>query len=295
LAGDPKRRLRCTIFDRAKMEELGMGALLGVAQGSHEPPRFILFEYDCGDPNAPSVAIVGKGLTFDAGGISIKPSAKMEEMKFDMCGGAAVLGIMSVLADTGVKVNVIGAVPSTENLPGGGAYKPGDILRSHSGKTIEVQNCDAEGRLILADALSYVARVHKPAAIVDMATLTGAVVIALGHYGAALLSNDDALAARIEGAAARSGDRLWRLPIWEEINDHLKSDYADLKNIADASAGAGTITGAAFLGNFVDGVPWAHIDIAGTAYWEKDRPHLPKGPSGYGVRLIVDLLRSWGK
>jgi leucyl aminopeptidase len=202
---------------------------------------------------------------------------------------------MSVLADAGVKVNVIGAVPSTENLPGGGAYKPGDILKSHSGKTIEVQNCDAEGRLILADALSYVARVHKPAAIVDMATLTGAVVIALGHYGAALLSNDDALAARIEGAAARSGDRLWRLPIWEEINDHLKSDYADLKNIADAGAGAGTITGAAFLGSFVDGVPWAHIDIAGTAYWEKDRPHLPKGPSGYGVRLIVDLLRTWDK
>ncbi|MBM3286626.1 MAG: leucyl aminopeptidase [Candidatus Eisenbacteria bacterium] len=294
LAADPARSLRCTIFDRAKMKDLGMGALLGVAKGSHEEPRFILLEYSAGDPGASTVAVVGKGLTFDAGGISIKPSAKMEDMKFDMCGGAAVLGIMSVLKEAGVKVNVVGAVPATENLPGGGAYKPGDILRSYSGKTIEIQNCDAEGRLILADALSYVARVHKPAAIVDMATLTGAVVIALGHYGAGLLSNDEPLAARIEDASKRSGDRLWRLPIWEEMNDHLKSDFADLKNIGDASAGGGTIIGGAFLGNFVDGIPWAHIDIAGTAYWEKDRPHLPKGPSGYGVRLIVDLLRHWG-
>jgi leucyl aminopeptidase len=293
IAEDPKRRLRCTIFDSAKMKDLGMGALLGVAKGSHEPPRFILLEYACGDPAAPTIAIVGKGLTFDAGGISIKPSLGMQEMKFDMCGGAAVLGIMSVLAESGVKVNVVGAVPSTENLPGGGAYKPGDILKSYSGKTIEIQNCDAEGRLILADALAYVGRNHKPSAIVDMATLTGAVVIALGHYGAALLSNDDSLAARIEESSRRSGDRVWRLPIWEEMNDHLKSDYADLKNIADSSAGGGTITGAAFLGNFVEGIPWAHIDIAGTAYWEKDRPHLPKGPSGFGVRLIVDLLRSW--
>jgi leucyl aminopeptidase len=286
-------KLRCTIFERQKMEELGMGALLGVAKGSHEPPRFIILEYDCGDAKAPTVALVGKGLTFDAGGISIKPAAKMEEMKYDMCGGAAVLGIMSVLRDAGVKVNVIGAVPSTENLPGGGAYKPGDILRSFSGKTIEVQNCDAEGRLILADALAYVAKTYKPAAIVDMATLTGAVVIALGHYGAGLLSNNDDLASRLEESSRRTGERVWRLPIWEEMGEHLKSDFADLKNIADGSAGAGTIVGAAFLGNFVEGVPWAHIDIAGTAWWEKDRPYLPKGPSGFGVRLIVDMLRAW--
>jgi leucyl aminopeptidase len=286
-------KLRCTIFERQKMEELGMGALLGVAKGSHEPPRFIILEYDCGDPKAPTVAIVGKGLTFDAGGISIKPSAKMEEMKYDMCGGAAVLGIMSVLRDAGVRVNVIGAIPSTENLPGGGAYKPGDILRSFSGKTIEVQNCDAEGRLILADALSYVAKTYKPAAIVDMATLTGAVVIALGHYGAGLLANNDELASRLEESSKRTGERVWRLPIWEEIGEHLKSDFADLKNIADGGAGAGTIVGAAFLGNFVDGVPWAHIDIAGTAWWDKDRPYLPKGPSGFGVRLIVEMLRAW--
>lgn len=287
------QKLRCSIFDAAKMKELGMGALLGVAKGSHEPARFILLEYDCGRKDAPTVAIVGKGLTFDAGGISIKPSAKMEDMKYDMCGGAAVLGVMSIIRDLGVGVNVVAAVPSTENLPGGGAYKPGDILRSFSGKTIEIQNCDAEGRLILADALSYVVQTHKPAAVIDLATLTGAVVIALGHYGAGLLANDDALAGKIEEASRRSGDRLWRLPIWEEMGEHLKSDFADLKNIADGSAGAGTIAGAAFLSNFVDSTPWAHIDIAGTAWWEKDRPHLPKGPSGYGVRLLAELLRTW--
>ena len=285
--------LRCTILDRQKLEELGMGALLGVARGSHEPPCMILLEYGCGDPKAPTVAVVGKGLTFDAGGISIKVAAKMEEMKFDMCGGAAVLGILSALNDAGVRVNVIGVIPATENLPGGGAYKPGDILRSYSGKTIEVQNCDAEGRLILADALAYVAKNFKPAAIIDMATLTGAVVIALGHYGAGLLANDDALAAKIEEASRRTGERVWRLPIWEEMNEHLKSDFADIKNIADGNAGAGTIAGGSFLSNFVEGIPWAHIDIAGTAWWEKDRPYLPKGPSGFGVRLIIELLRNW--
>jgi leucyl aminopeptidase len=285
--------LGCRILDRAKMEELGMGALLGVARGSDEPPRFIILEYQCGDPKAQTVAIVGKGLTFDSGGISIKPAGKMEEMKYDMCGGADILGIMSVVRDAGVKVNVIGAIPSTENLSGGSAYKPGDILRSYSGKTIEVQNCDAEGRLILADALAYVVKNYHPAAVIDLATLTGAVLIALGHYGAGLLGNDDALIAKLEAASRRTGERVWRLPIWEEMNDHLKSDFADIKNIADAGAGAGSIVGAAFLGNFVEDVPWAHLDIAGTAYWEKDRPYLPKGPSGFGVRLVIELLRGW--
>ena len=236
---------------------------------------------------------MGKGLTFDSGGISIKPSAKMDEMKYDMCGGAAVLGIMSVVRDVGVPVNVVGAIPSCENLSGGSAYKPGDILRSYSGKTIEVLNCDAEGRLILADALSYVAQNYKPAAIIDMATLTGAVVIALGHYGAGLITPDDRLADRITRAAQRTQERIWRLPLWEEMNEHLKSSFADLKNIGDAGAGAGTIVGGAFLSNFVHQVPWAHIDIAGTAWWEKDRPYLPKGPSGYGVRLVLDALRAW--
>lgn len=285
--------LGCRIFDRAKMEELGMGGLLGVARGSDEPPRFIVLEYQCGDPKAPTIAIVGKGLTFDSGGISIKPASKMEEMKYDMCGGATVLGIMSVVRDSGTRVNVVGAIPSTENLSGGSAYKPGDILRSYSGKTIEVQNCDAEGRLILADALAYVVKNYHPAAVIDLATLTGAVLIALGHYGAGLLGNDDPLLARIEDASRKTGERVWRLPIWEEMNEHLKSDFADLKNIADSSAGGGTIAGAAFLGNFVEGVPWAHLDIAGTAYWEKDRPYLPKGPSGFGVRLLIELLRNW--
>jgi leucyl aminopeptidase len=238
---------------------------------------------------------VGKGLTFDSGGISIKPAAKMEEMKYDMCGGAVVLGVLSIVRDLGIGVHVVGAVPSTENLSGGSAYKPGDILRSYSGKTIEVQNCDAEGRLILADALAYVAKNHKPAAIIDLATLTGAVVIALGHYGAGLLSTEDALAARLEEASRRTGERLWRLPLWEEMGEHLKSDFADLKNIADGSAGAGTIVGGTFLSQFVEKIPWAHIDIAGTAWWEKDRPYMPKGPTGYGVRLILDTLRHWSR
>jgi leucyl aminopeptidase len=285
--------LNCRILDRAKMEESGMGALLGVARGSDEPPRFILLEYQCGDENAPTIALVGKGLTFDSGGISIKPAAKMEEMKYDMCGGADILGTMSIARDIGLHVNVIGAIPSTENLSGGSAYKPGDILRSYSGKTIEILNCDAEGRLILADALSYVVKNYKPAAIIDLATLTGAVVIALGHYGAGLLGNNDPLLQKIEESSKRTGERVWRLPIWEEMGEHLKSDFADLKNIGDGSAGAGTIAAAAFLSNFVDGTPWAHLDIAGTAWWEKDRPYVPKGPSGYGVRLLVDLLRSW--
>ncbi|MBD3161437.1 MAG: leucyl aminopeptidase [Candidatus Eisenbacteria bacterium] len=290
-----EQRLKATVLDRARMEKLGMGALLAVSQGSDQPPYLILLEYDCGDRSAPTVALVGKGLTFDSGGISIKPAAKMDEMKYDMCGGAAVLGVMSAVRDLEIPVNVIAAVPASENLSGASAYKPGDVLKSYSGKTIEVLNCDAEGRLILADALSYVARKHKPDAIVDMATLTGAVIVALGHYGAGLVSTDDELAADLVEAAERSGDRIWRLPLWEEMNDHLKTDFADLKNIGDGSAGAGTIVGGAFLSNFVDGIPWAHVDIAGTAWWDRDRPHLPKGPTGYGVRLIVDLLRNWKK
>jgi len=190
-------------------------------------------------------------------------------------------------------VDVVAAIPSTENLPSGRATKPGDVFRSLQGKTIEVLNTDAEGRLVLADALTWMAREHRPAAIVDLATLTGAVVIALSHYGAAVLANDDALAERLRVASERSGDLSWRLPLWEAYPEHMKSETADLKNIADPTAGGGTIAGGVFLREFVEGIAWAHVDIAATAWWDKDRPHLPKGPSGYGVRLLLDLLEGY--
>jgi leucyl aminopeptidase len=285
--------LSVTVMDREECEKAGMGAFLGVAKGSDEPPRFIVLEYNMGKKDAPLIALVGKGLTFDAGGISLKPALNMHEMKYDMCGAAAVLGTMKSLPALAVPVRVVAAVPATENLPSGKATKPGDVVRSFSGKTIEVLNTDAEGRLILADALSWVVKTRQPAAVVDLATLTGAVVIALGHYGAAVLSNNDALAGRIEEASRKSGERVWRLPLWEEYPEHLRSDTADLKNIPDTSAGAGTIAGGAFLKEFVGETPWAHVDIAGTAWWDKDRPHLPKGPSGYGVRLLLDLLEGY--
>jgi len=280
------------VIEREEAERLGMGAFLGVAQGSDQPPKFIVLEYR-GDASAPTVGLVGKGITFDTGGISLKPGPKMDEMKYDMCGAAAVLGTMSSLRDLGVKVNVVAAIPATENMPGPRATKPGDVHTSFSGKTIEVLNTDAEGRLVLADGLSYIARQYRPDALIDIATLTGAVIIALGHYGAAVLSNDDALCERIQAASARSGERTWRLPIWEEYPEHMKSPFADLKNIADGNAGAGTIAGGAFLAEFVEGRPWAHLDIAGTAWWDKDRPHIPKGASGYGVRLLLDLIESY--
>jgi len=288
-----ERGLACQVFDREACAEMGMGAFLSVAQGSDQPPAFITLRYSCGRPGAPLIGLIGKGLTFDAGGISLKPPLNMHEMKYDMCGAAAVIGAMSALPLLRPGVDVVAAIPSTENLPSGRATKPGDVFRSLQGKTIEVLNTDAEGRLVLADALTWMAREHRPAAIVDLATLTGAVVIALSHYGAAVLANDDALAERLRVASERSGDLSWRLPLWEAYPEHMKSETADLKNIADPTAGGGTIAGGVFLREFVEGIAWAHVDIAATAWWDKDRPHLPKGPSGYGVRLLLDLLEGY--
>lgn len=284
------QELGLTVLGPDEAAHLGMGAFLGVTQGSVEPPRMIFLHYTCPDPAAPTVALVGKGITFDTGGISLKPGAKMDEMKYDMCGAAAVLGAMSVVRALGVPVHVVAAVAAAENMPSGSAVKPGDVLTSYSGKTIEVLNTDAEGRLVLADALAYVVGNHAPAAVLDFATLTGAIIIALGHYGAGVFSNDDALWQRLETAGSTSGDRVWRLPIWEEMGKHLESPFADLRNIADGGAGGGAIAAAAFLREFVGETPWAHVDIAGTAWWEKDRPHLPKGASGFGVRLALDFL-----
>ena len=274
-----------TILDRAQIKKEGMGALLAVAQGSAEEPRFIVLEYQ-GGSGAP-VVLVGKGVTFDSGGLSIKPALNMEDMKFDKSGATAVLGTFEVLGRLKPKINVVGLIPATENLPSGTAIKPGDVVKSHLGKTIEIINTDAEGRLILCDALSY-ARRFKPAAAIDAATLTGAVVIALGHHAIGMLGNDEALLAEVRDAGERAGERCWPLPLWEDYRELLKSDVADLKN--SGGRAAGTIAGAWFLREFVDTFPWVHLDIAGTAYLESEAASHAKGPTAVGVRLFTEFL-----
>src|SRR6266550_2457138 len=274
------------LADRAKLQQEGMGALLAVAQGSDQEPRFIVLEYR-GAGEAPPVALVGKGVTFDSGGISIKPAQNMEDMKFDMSGAAAVLGTFETLGLLKPKVNVVGLIPATENLPSGHAVKPGDVVKSHFGKTIEIINTDAEGRLILCDALSYVRR-FKPAAVIDIATLTGAVVVALGQVAIGAMGNDEALLAEVREAGERAGERCWPLPLWDEYRDLLKSDIADVKN--SGGRGAGSIAGGWFLREFVDGYPWVHLDIAGTAYTDGEGPHQAKGPTAIGVRLFTEFI-----
>lgn len=285
-----RRRIKVKVLDVGDMKELGMNALLGVSRGSHEPAKFIILEYSGGSKTDPPLALVGKGLTFDSGGISIKPSEKMDEMKSDMAGGAAVMGTIRAAADLGLPVNLVGLIPATENLPGGGAYKPGDILKSLSGKTIEVINTDAEGRIILADALTYAGR-FKPAAIIDLATLTGACIVALGEHVIGMMGNDDKMKERIRQAGEKTGERVWELPLWEEYQELIKSDVADYKNAGGRPAG--TITAAVFLSKFVDKYPWVHLDIAGPAWQSKESPYIPKGASGVGVRLLIELLRRW--
>jgi len=275
-----------TVLDRAQMKKEGMGALLAVAQGSAEEPRFIVLEYKGGGAQAP-VVLVGKGVTFDSGGISIKPAQNMEDMKFDMSGAAAVLGTFETLGRLKPKLNVVGLIPSTENLPSGTAVKPGDVIKSHLGKTIEIINTDAEGRLILCDALSY-ARRFKPAAVLDAATLTGAVVVALGHHAIGIMGNDEALLAEVRDAGERAGERCWPLPLWDEYRDLVKSEIADVKNSGGRSAG--TIAGAWFLREFVEGFPWVHLDIAGTAYMDSESVIQGKGPTAVGVRLFSEFL-----
>jgi len=285
-----RRRIKVKVLDVGDMKELGMNALLGVSRGSHEPAKFIILKYSGGSKTDPPLALVGKGLTFDSGGISIKPSEKMDEMKSDMAGGAAVMGTIRAAADLGLPVNLVGLIPATENLPGGGAYKPGDILKSLSGKTIEVINTDAEGRIILADALTYAGR-FKPAAIIDLATLTGACIVALGEHVIGMMGNDDKMKERIRQAGEKTGERVWELPLWEEYQELIKSDVADYKNAGGRPAG--TITAAVFLSKFVDKYPWVHLDIAGPAWQSKESPYIPKGASGVGVRLLIELLRRW--
>ena len=283
-----EHRLKATILDRGGIEKEGLGALLAVARGSEEEPRLIVLEYS-GGKGAP-LALVGKGVTFDSGGLSLKPAENMETMKYDMAGAAAVLGAVDAIARLGLAVNVVAVVPATENLPSGRATKPGDVIHSYAGKTIEVLNTDAEGRLILADALAYAASKYEPAAIVDAATLTGACVVALGHHAIGLLTPDDALAGELAEAGLRSGERVWRLPLWDEYREALDSEVADLKNVGGRPAGA--ITAGSFLREFAGAAPWAHLDIAGTAWSDSDRPYQPKAATGVGVRLLTEWVRA---
>lgn len=280
--------LRCQVLDREQMAQLGMGALLGVAQGSAEPPKFIILEHNAERADLPTYVVVGKGITFDSGGISLKPSEGMEAMKDDMSGAAIVLGVMRVVAALQLPLHVVGLVPATENLPDGHAYKPGDVLKSLAGLTIEVISTDAEGRLILADALAYAKR-YQPKAVVDLATLTGACVIALGHVASGLMGNDPALVQALLKAAAATGEKAWELPLYEEYGEQIKSDVADVKNTGGRPAGA--ITGGMFLSKFIAGYPWAHLDIAGTAWAEKTQGYYVKGATATGLRLVVQWLR----
>ncbi len=287
-----RKKVTCKILDRAKMRKMGMNAFLGVASGSNAEPKFIILEYSGSSKSKAPVVLVGKGLTFDSGGISLKPAEKMDEMKSDMSGGAAVMATIMVAADLNLPLNVIGLIPATENMPSGTAYKPGDILKSYSGKTIEIINTDAEGRLILADALHYAAK-YKPAAIVDIATLTGACVIALGDDVIGMLGTDDNLKEKITKAARETGELVWELPLWDHYFDLIKSDIADYKNTGGRAAG--TITAAAFLNKFVGDFPWVHLDIAGPAWSSKDKSYIPKGAAGVTVRLLTEYLRNSDK
>ena len=281
--------ISCTVFDKAGLSELGMNSLLSVASGSNEEPRFIILEYTGGEPDAAPIVLVGKGVTFDSGGICLKPSENMEKMKSDMAGGSAVLGAITACAGLRLPLNIVGLIPATENMPSGSALKPGDVFTSYSGKTIEVINTDAEGRLILADALAYASN-YKPAAIIDLATLTGACVIALGDEVIGMFGTDDKLKGELREAAKETGELVWELPLWKNYQEQIKSDIADYKN--HGGRGAGAITAAAFLGNFAGDFPWVHLDIAGPAWVDKDKTYIPKGASGTGVRLLVEFLRN---
>jgi leucyl aminopeptidase len=286
-----RHRLGLRVLERAQLRRLGMGLLLGVAQGSRQPPKLIVLEYRARRPRG-TLAFVGKGITFDSGGISIKPAQAMDEMKFDMCGAAAVLGAMDGIAQTRPDVNVVGVIPACENLPGGAALKPGEILRSFSGKHVEVLNTDAEGRLILADALAYALKTYGPDAAVDLATLTGACVIALGHYATGAITNNPAFQEQVVQAGQRSGEIVWPLPSFAEYEEALKGTYGDLQNAGPREGGA--IIGGLFLKQFAGDTPWVHLDIAGTAWGVKGIGHIPhQGATGVGVRLLMELAAHW--
>jgi leucyl aminopeptidase len=277
--------MELTVLDRSGIEAEGLTGLATVGRSATNEPRFIVLEHHKGGDAAP-VVLVGKAVTFDSGGISIKPSGGMEEMKFDMGGGAAVLGAMEAVGRLDLPLNVVALVPATENLPAGDAYKPGDVLRMHSGKSVEIVTTDAEGRLILADALSYAKR-YEPAAVVDCATLTGAALVALGHHASGLMGNDEDLIAEVQAAGETTGEKAWPLPLFEEYTEQIKGDTADIKNSGGRLGGA--LTAGAFLKEFAD-YPWAHLDVAGTAFGKKGNAYTPKGGTGTPARLLVEFL-----
>lgn len=281
-------KYKATILDEVEIKELGMGGIIGVCEGSARKPRFIILEY--GKPSKNTVVLVGKGVTFDTGGISIKPAAGMAEMKMDMSGAAAVLGTFEAVSLLKLPVHLIGLIPAVENMPSGSSVRPGDILRHYNGKTSEVDNTDAEGRLILADALGY-AEKFKPAAVIDLATLTGACVVALGHYATGMMGNDEKLIEKLKIAGEKTYERVWQLPLYDEYEKLIKSDIADVKNVGGRWGGA--ITAGWFLKKFIGNYKWAHLDIAGTAILEENADYAPKGGSGVGVRLLTEFLKAW--
>jgi leucyl aminopeptidase len=278
------------VFGPERMAELGFGALLGVNQGSVNEPRMVVMRWQGGSGGKP-IAFVGKGVTFDTGGISIKPAAGMEDMKWDMAGAGAVIGLMAALAGRRARADVVGLVGLVENMPSGSAQRPGDVVKTYSGQTVEVINTDAEGRLVLADVLWYCQQQFDPAFMVDLATLTGAMVISLGHEIGGMFANDDTLAERLVAAGTASGEKLWRLPLGEAYDKQIKSDIADMKNVGGRPGGA--ITAAQFLQRFVNSKPWAHLDIAGVAWASKDAPTVPKGATAFGVRLLDRMVREY--
>jgi leucyl aminopeptidase len=283
---------KCKVLDEKAIAKEKMGAFLSVARGSEEPPRFMILELSNGRAGQKPIVLVGKGVTFDSGGISLKPGQDMHEMKQDMAGSAVVLATFVTAARLGLKLNLVGLIPATENMPSGRATRPGDVIKSRKGKTIEIINTDAEGRLILADALDY-ANQYDPQAVIDIATLTGAALYVLGYAGAPIMGNDDKLLNLINDAGDETGERVWPLPIWDDMRDQMKSKIADLAN--SGGKPSGTIAAAAFLENFIGDWPWAHIDIAYVDMEPKGRPYIPAGATGFGVRLFVELLSNWKK
>lgn len=285
--------LKLTVFSEQEIIKMGMGGLAGVSAGSEQDAKLVIMEYTTTKPGAQTVAFVGKGITFDSGGLSLKPAASMETMKEDMSGAAAVIGAMQALAQLKPEVNIIAVTPLSENLPSGKATKPGDILRFYNGKTAEVKNTDAEGRLVLADALSYTVKHYKPDAIIDLATLTGACAYALGPFFSGLMSQHEEFSNKVKSAADRSGDRVWALPFDNDYKAAIRSDVADICNIGSSKYKAGAITAGFFLQNFVEDTPWVHLDIAGTAFDVPDISYYSTGATGVGVRLLVDLAMNW--
>jgi leucyl aminopeptidase len=285
--------LAVKVFSEAELEEQGFGGILAVGKGSANRPCFIVMEHGSASPGEPTICLVGKGLTFDSGGLSLKPADAMEAMKSDMGGSAAVLGAMQAVAELKLPLHVVGLVSAAENMPSSTAYRPGDIIKTLSGKTIEVLNTDAEGRIILSDALFYAQR-YNPAAIIELSTLTGAVIIALGSHATGMMATDQALADKLSQAGNASGERVWQLPLWEEYHAMVKSEIADLKNIGGRAAGS--ITAGAFLAAFTGDFPFAHLDIAGTAWADKPaKPYDTQGGTGVGVRLLVEFLQKYGQ